>query len=220
MRSVVTLVFSIIASLTTHTANSQSTYLRIKYQPDSCLQSNITFSIQTNLMIEKIIEWNFGDWGSGAANTATNGSPAHTFSNAGSFVVSCILQVNCSGPIDPGNPISFPCFYLDTIYAKLTIFDCDSADNCAVFLPNTFTPNKDGINESFGAFHTCDFEKYELLIFNRWGQMVFSSSNPAAMWNGDYKGIECPDGVYVYVISYKLFSQSVLRKIGNVLVIR
>lgn len=63
-------------------------------------------------------------------------------------------------------------------------------------LPNILTPNDDGINE-FLDFGIYDFKELELLIFNRWGNKIFQSSDTRCIWRPS-----CPDGTYYYTLSY------------------
>jgi len=74
-----------------------------------------------------------------------------------------------------------------------------------LFFPNAFTPNGDGDNDVFMAIGaTDDVSFYQLMIFNRWGQMVFETNNPLHGWDGYYEGKLSPHGVYVYKISYTM----------------
>jgi len=68
-------------------------------------------------------------------------------------------------------------------------------------LPNVFTPNNDGQNDYFRAFPYCSVESIDLIIYNRWGQPVFTSTDPDFMWDGIHmdSGIRVPDGVYYYI---------------------
>ena len=74
------------------------------------------------------------------------------------------------------------------------------------FLPNAFSPNGDGTNESFGGIGVFSgIENYNMSILNRWGELVFESSNPEDTWNGRRfnTGKLSQRGVYVYTISFK-----------------
>jgi len=76
-------------------------------------------------------------------------------------------------------------------------------DNCPYYtLPNVFTPGEDDdVNSKFVPFPYRFISKVNVQIFNRWGQLVFETSNPDIMWNGkDQKsGIDCAAGVYYYI---------------------
>lgn len=70
-------------------------------------------------------------------------------------------------------------------------------------VPNAFTPNNDGINDKFGAIVTGTLPVFEFLIFNRWGQMIFSSSDQYELWDGTYNGKQCPADVYIWKTRYQ-----------------
>lgn len=71
--------------------------------------------------------------------------------------------------------------------------------NPSVTFPTAFSPNNDGLNDTFGV--TARFiSKFSLQIFNRWGELVYYSDNPAQRWDGSYKGSIVPAGIYALVI--------------------
>ncbi len=76
--------------------------------------------------------------------------------------------------------------------------------DCFVSIPNAFTPNGDGKNDLFKPVFNCDAMLYDLVIFNRWGQIVFSSKNQEIGWDGGADKIAYPPGVYVWQLSYKI----------------
>jgi gliding motility-associated-like protein len=73
------------------------------------------------------------------------------------------------------------------------------------FIPNAFTPNGDGLNDFFRivGLPPDHITRFNLQIFNRWGQIVFESDNILNSWNGSMKGEVCPEGDYVWVIFYE-----------------
>jgi gliding motility-associated-like protein len=70
-------------------------------------------------------------------------------------------------------------------------------------IPNTFTPNGDGINDTWEIKNLNNYPKSTVAIFNRWGQQVFSSIGYPTPWNGTYKGSILPSGTYYYIIDPK-----------------
>lgn len=72
-----------------------------------------------------------------------------------------------------------------------------------VIIPNTFTPNRDGINDFWDIPHIDDFRGVEIDVFNREGQMIFHSVNYSHPFDGNYNGSQLPDGVYYYTIDLK-----------------
>ena len=65
-------------------------------------------------------------------------------------------------------------------------------------LPNAFTPNGDGKNDCFGIARWGDADVEQFMIYNRWGQMVFSTKNASECWDGTVNGIPQPGGGYIY----------------------
>jgi gliding motility-associated-like protein len=73
---------------------------------------------------------------------------------------------------------------------------------CDLFVPNAFSPNRDGLNEVFKANFGEGIKDFRLQIFNRWGQLVFESSDIAKGWDGNWKGVPQPIGNYIWLIKY------------------
>lgn len=70
-------------------------------------------------------------------------------------------------------------------------------------IPNAFTPNNDGLNDTWGIPNLNLYAKCEVKIFNRYGQLVFHSNGYQQPWNGTFKGEPLPTGTYVYIIDTK-----------------
>jgi gliding motility-associated-like protein len=68
-------------------------------------------------------------------------------------------------------------------------------------IPNTFTPNGDGINDTWEIDALQAFPNCTVAIYTRWGQQVFKSTGYAKPFDGNYNGKELPVGTYYYVIS-------------------
>jgi gliding motility-associated-like protein len=100
-----------------------------------------------------------------------------------------------------------------------------SCNNSNVFVPNTFTPNGDGINDIFYLRGSGSFSVRYFRVFNRWGETVFekkniSVENPSLGWNGIYNGKRADGGVYTYYIEVLCPGGEVLKYIGNVSLIQ
>lgn len=67
------------------------------------------------------------------------------------------------------------------------------------YIPNAFTPNGDGLNETFGLIGE-GISEYKMQIFNKWGNLVFESDDVKNAWDGNYQNVLAPIGVYVYKI--------------------
>ena len=99
---------------------------------------------------------------------------------------------------------------------------CNDAN---VYLPNTFSPNKDGINDVFYVRGTGLFNISSFKVFNRWGQVVFqknggNANNPLDGWDGNLNGVPLQPDVYVYLIEVVCSNNSTFPFKGNISLIR
>ena len=84
-----------------------------------------------------------------------------------------------------------------------------------IFIPNVFTPNGDGLNDTFkisGKFPEC---VENVMIFDRWGNLIFSTNHFENAWDGTYQNKPAAEGAYVYVVSGKGF-----KRYGTVTLLR
>ncbi len=89
------------------------------------------------------------------------------------------------------------CIASDTVHIFVEM------DKKSLFFPNAFTPNGDGLNDKFEVVGDIQSVlNYKLNIFNKWGQVVFESTNVNNCWNGDFNGAACPQGTYVFKVNY------------------
>ena len=103
----------------------------------------------------------------------------------------------------------------------ISIFvEAQSCEDCNAYFPNAFTPNADGSNDVFFPITQCAFEEYNLLIFNRWGRLIYKSTNQNEKWDGKQNGVDCEIEVYTYLLTYKMESQIKQQKKGVVTLIR
>jgi gliding motility-associated-like protein len=152
-----------------------------------CLGDSTRFELISNQNINSV------SWNLGFNNSSTLINPLIIYPNSGTFNVSAIINSGCRN---------------DTITKEIKIQDCDSIKtNCDLVIPNVFTPNNDGINENFTALIKCQTLFFDMNIYNRWGGMVWQSSNQNDSWDGKYNGKECNDGVYFYVLKLKVSSK-------------
>ena len=93
--------------------------------------------------------------------------------------------------------------------------------DCTVSIPNIFTPNGDGFNDSWVGI-TEDPLFYQMVVYNRWGRIVFESNSVNYAWDGtNYKSDEpCSEGVYFYILRLNNFEGMAFEQAGNVTLIR
>jgi len=87
------------------------------------------------------------------------------------------------------------------------------------YIPNVFTPNEDMINEEFYPVISKVTENYHMMVFNRWGELIFETAQQAARWDGKYHNELVPMGVYFYVINYHYNNRDYYYN-GSVTVVR
>ena len=130
-------------------------------------------------------------------------------------------------------------FLTDTIYEYITI-DCETGLECiddpgltcpdwtSVYLPNTFTPNGDGLNDTWKMVYDLDcWVDVEFKIFNRWGGMIYSGMgdyfDSYPYWDGSVNGGDhyASDGVYTYTFyARKLNSTEIFERHGHITIFR
>jgi gliding motility-associated-like protein len=149
--------------------------------------------LQTNVL-DPVID--FTNLSSGATNyqwvianvdSTTTINPSYTFpdTSAGNYEV-CLWAYNTNGCVDSTCQI-------------ITIYD-----EFLLYVPNAFTPDADGKNEIFlPIVKGLDPMEYELLIFNRWGELVYNTQRIDGGWDGTYKGQKAKQDVYVWKIKGK-----------------
>ena len=81
---------------------------------------------------------------------------------------------------------------------NLTTEDCA----CTLYAPTAFSPNGDGLNERYAIVTRCALRDFRLLVYNRWGELVYSSTQLDQSWDGTIGGKPAPPGNYVYQLSY------------------
>ncbi|MFN5911574.1 MAG: gliding motility-associated C-terminal domain-containing protein [Bacteroidota bacterium] len=91
-----------------------------------------------------------------------------------------------------------------------------------MYAPNAFTPDNDEFNQDWGIYiEGIDIYDFELLIFNRWGEIIWESYDPSARWDGTYGGVIVQDGVYNWTIRTKnLINDDKIEFKGSINVIR
>ncbi len=110
------------------------------------------------------------------------------------------------------------CLTTDSIH--IDVINPDDVKCTDVFLPNAFTPNGDALNEGFGISNP--YVVGQLLsfdIYDRWGNVVFHTTDPLSKWKGDYKGSPVNPGVFLYKIHFRCEGNEEI-KTGSVTVIR
>jgi gliding motility-associated-like protein len=85
------------------------------------------------------------------------------------------------------------------------------------YVPNAFTPDGDEHNNMFAPVFTSGYipGSYQFDVYNRWGELIFSSQNPELGWDGYYNFAKCTEGMYAYSIKFVVSSTNELRYISG-----
>ena len=72
------------------------------------------------------------------------------------------------------------------------------------YIPNTFTPDGDEYNQTWQPVFTSGFDPYDfhIIVFNRWGEIIWESRDATATWDGSYKGRMVTAGIYTWLLQY------------------
>jgi gliding motility-associated-like protein len=147
--------------------------------------------------------WNFGDPNDPTGSTVQN--PSHTYSDTGIYCITLIVT-------DPGGICSDTTVHCLKVESPFTFY-----------IPNTFTPNMDGNNEIFTGYGTY-IKTFHILIFDRWGNLIFESKDINKGWDGKvqngHSGRLVQEDVYVWKVSVTDFNDKVHNYIGHVNMIR
>lgn len=166
------------------------------FEPSSSILFNnldITFAnLSSNA---STYQWDFGD-----GNTSTDVHPNNTYIDPGTYIVT-LIATDDKGCVDT---IRKPIMILEEFY---------------IYVPNTFTPNEDDINEGFSV-SMVNIASFKMEIYNRWGQKIVTTNDPYFIWDGTYKGKVVPDGTYSYKISYTARNGMEGKLIGHINVLR
>ncbi|MCZ2357759.1 MAG: PKD domain-containing protein [Bacteroidia bacterium] len=122
--------------------------------------------------------WNFGD-----GSTSTEQNPIHHYNQERTYEIS-LTAIDANGCSDTTS------FLLE--------YDLDGLKN--LFIPNVFTPNGDGRNDKFEIFAESAPCVESVMIFDRWGILIFETNFYGNYWDGTVNGKDAQEGAYVYVI--------------------
>ncbi|GJM35465.1 MAG: hypothetical protein DHS20C18_44660 [Saprospiraceae bacterium] len=152
------------------------------YSPDdpSILEPEIRFSDESS----GALRWNW-DFGDGSAGSVL-ANPTHTYRDTGMVQV---MQV-----------VTHPSGCQDTLIRFL-----DIKPEVRYFIPNAFTPNGDSTNDLFRGVGIMEgATNFSMTIWNRWGELVFETSDPFAGWNGKKNSVgkDSPSGVYIVLVTF------------------
>ena len=96
-----------------------------------------------------------------------------------------------------------------------------TVDCRGIYFPAAFTPDADGLNATFGPLgDLAALKNFSIVVYNRYAQIIYTSSDPYEGWNGRFKGKDMDIGTYIWTATYTLRGQKPLFKKGTVVIIR
>ncbi len=154
------------------------------YSPEIVTTSDNIVNFKPSFRYGPVVStsWQFLGSTVGGNDTSNVTSPTRTYDNVGKFPVMLIAKT------DKG--------CIDTVVKFL-----DITDELNVYIPNTFTPNGDGLNDVFNIKGIgFKVENFSMEIFDRWGTLLYFTKDYTKGWDGVFKGLLSHDAVYVYKI--------------------
>jgi gliding motility-associated-like protein len=146
--------------------------------------------------------WDFGDYLS-TTDTANTQNASYTYTYVSNYPV-MLIATNIYG-------------CTDTVYRNISV-----TEEFTMYIPDVFTPNGDGLNDVFNVRGAGFVEEgFEMLIFDRWGQLIYKTNDVYKGWDGKVKGVEAKNDVYVYKIRCFTTVQNIKKEfVGHVTLYR
>lgn len=163
-----------------------------------CVQEPVQFTLLADSAVVGAM-WSFN----AAAPPSSALDPLVAFSEAGTITVTMEVTLSCG---------------MVVVEQAIELADC--ALNCSVWLPNSFTPNGDALNDVWSWKGDCEPEDFHMDIFDRFGTLIFASVDPYKAWDGTIGGSPVPPGVYSYRAGYRLPYQKPKDVRGSITLLR
>jgi gliding motility-associated-like protein len=91
--------------------------------------------------------------------------------------------------------------------------------NPNLFYPTAFTPNNDNLNDIFNVYGQF-IDEFEMSIFNRWGELMYTTTEISEGWDGNFKGNQMPEGTYTFIVRIQDRAGRQIKESGSVLLLR
>jgi gliding motility-associated-like protein len=148
--------------------------------PDNCPNELLNFT-STSIGNNLTYLWQFGDGFTATKKDTTHIYPAATVHKSYTVTHTVKNLLGCKS----------------TVSKTINI-----AKQCGEYIPSAFTPNGDGVNDSFGMLYITKSSNLVFRVYNRWGYIVFETTDWRQAWDGKIKGLEAPVGTYIWSLRY------------------
>jgi gliding motility-associated-like protein len=176
--------------------------------PDADFSSTPAGTVEPNVVVNFFdlstgspTQWNWTFTGPSGSTISTNQNPNYTPADTGSYTVMLVVSnaQGCSDTLSTTFSVENPCG--------------------EIFVPNAFSPNGDGQNDTLFMYGGC-LEFVTLEIYSRWGEMVFSTRDATRGWDGRWRDQACEPGVFTYVLTGQRLDGTAISRRGNITIIR
>lgn len=162
--------------------------------PASFLMGDTTICSYGKLTLRSILPFNSYNWNNGSTTSSI------TIEKPGTYWLQVSDANNCKGR--------------DSVNVALK--DCMKG----IYVPTAFTPNNDGRNDNFRAMVFGPLKSFRLTVYNRWGEVVFTTTDPFKSWDGKLKGADGDTHVFVWTCDYEFVGEKKSQTKGTVTILR
>lgn len=196
--------YEFIATDTNGCVSIDTTYVIVYQNPIANFTPNSITSVYNNVISfnnssfnSQSYIWDFGD-----ECLSNDENPIHTYNKPGIYDI--WLKVESENGC------------IDSIHKIISIelsYDC--------YIPNSFTPDQDNIDEYWKPIITKNTVKsYDLTVYNRWGDVLYHTNDINSSWNGKKDGVRYPIGTYIYSLIVETLDLKIHKYIGNIYIVR
>jgi gliding motility-associated-like protein len=194
----VTTVYTVHVSQNTYCGRTATVLVQVNPKPEVFAGRDTSYNLNDDIIISALgsgtLTWIYGDGLRCSGCPETQVFPERS----GCYIVEALNGFGCKAT--------------DEVCLELT-------EDFAVYVPNSFTPNNDGLNDEFLIFGN-GITDVSIQIFNRWGELLFSTTDHTQGWDGKYKGKLCEGGTYTCIVNYTGLNRKKYVKQGHIFLAR
>jgi gliding motility-associated-like protein len=181
-----------VATLQTQSSFTNAISISPSYGDPICPGTSITFTANANVSTGSNIKY---EWQINGANINVNSATYTSSTWVNGDVVTCSLMSDGKCVLNP------------IIVSNAITIAVRTEAECEIVKYNTFTPNNDGVNDTWNIPALAYYPNCTVLIYARNGRLVFQSTGYARAWDGNYNGAQLPASTYYYIIDTKIGKQ-------------
>lgn len=187
-----------VSTLLTQSSFTNTVSISSSYTGPICPGTSITFTANANVSTSSNIKY---EWQVNGQNTNVNSTTYTSSTLMNGDVVTCSITSDGKCVLNP------------VILSNVITMAVRTEAECEIVKYNTFTPNNDGINDTWNIPALAYYPNCSVLIYARNGRLVFQSTGYAKAWDGNYNGSPLPASTYYYIIDTKIGKQPIAGSI-------